>query len=203
VVIKCSNDLCEVLTSNPKYCSRSCGIIQTNKDRAFLPPQSSRKCSGCGNPTRNRTIHFCDDGCRQALDDKLIEARIYARVRKTSKNDQKIYDIWSSGTTQGLEKPDGSLSVMARAILLRVRGAQCSVCGWGEVNPVSGSIPITVDHIDGDALNNAVSNLEILCPNHHSLTPTYGSLNLPSVRQRNGLTPLDREYARFGRVRKQ
>lgn len=36
-------------------------------------------------------------------------------------------------------------------------------------------ITLQVDHVDGDRLNNYLSNLRFLCPNCHSQTPTYGS----------------------------
>lgn len=39
------------------------------------------------------------------------------------------------------------------------------------------SIPLHVDHEDGDPTNNTESNLRALCPNCHSLTSTYGALN--------------------------
>ena len=50
-------------------------------------------------------------------------------------------------------------------------------CGWEEINNISKKSPIELNHIDGNSENNSISNLELLCPNHHSLTPTYRSLN--------------------------
>lgn len=38
-------------------------------------------------------------------------------------------------------------------------------------------IPLELDHIDGDSDNNALSNLRLLCPNCHALTPTYRARN--------------------------
>ena len=35
----------------------------------------------------------------------------------------------------------------------------------------------TVHHIDGNSLNNIESNLQLLCPNSHSLTENFGSRN--------------------------
>lgn len=52
---------------------------------------------------------------------------------------------------------------------------QCSSCGlttWLD-NP----IPLELDHIDGDNTNNELSNLRLLCPNCHALTPTYRGKN--------------------------
>ena len=34
-----------------------------------------------------------------------------------------------------------------------------------------------MEHIDGNSENNNIENLELLCPNCHSLTPTFGALN--------------------------
>ena len=34
-----------------------------------------------------------------------------------------------------------------------------------------------LEHIDGNSENNSLDNLKLLCPNCHSLTPTYKNLN--------------------------
>lgn len=197
---KCLRFECAEYTSNPKYCSRSCAATVNNsaspKKRA-----THRLCSGCNAPTKNRATYFCGDACRQLLDDSRIEERDYGRVRNTPENDATIYSIWESGDLRGLTRSDGTLSAYARNLLLRVRGAKCIVCGWGEINPTSGRVAVTVDHADGDAHNNLSENLRVLCPNHHSLTPTYGALNMRGVRERNGFEPLSRDFARFGRQR--
>jgi len=57
------------------------------------------------------------------------------------------------------------------------RQASCWVCGWAEVHPVTGRIPLHIDHIDGDWSNNQPPNLRLLCPNCHALTASYGALN--------------------------
>jgi len=61
--------------------------------------------------------------------------------------------------------------------LVQTFGEQCMKCGWGERNPTSGKIPIELEHIDGNSNNNSLDNLQLLCPNCHSLTPTYKALN--------------------------
>jgi 5-methylcytosine-specific restriction endonuclease McrA len=40
------------------------------------------------------------------------------------------------------------------------------------------SIPLELDHIDGDRANNVLENLRLLCPNCHALTPTYRGRNI-------------------------
>jgi hypothetical protein len=53
----------------------------------------------------------------------------------------------------------------------------CCKCGWHKINKTSGKIPLEINHIDGDSTNNVESNLELICPNCHSLTSTYRGLN--------------------------
>jgi hypothetical protein len=43
---------------------------------------------------------------------------------------------------------------------------------------------VEVEHIDGDWQNNNPENLILLCPNCHSLTPTYRGLNRGRGRAR-------------------
>lgn len=54
---------------------------------------------------------------------------------------------------------------------------RCARCGWQEVNPYTGNVPLEIEHIDGDFTNNSEENLTLLCPNCHSLTPTYKGAN--------------------------
>ncbi len=56
-------------------------------------------------------------------------------------------------------------------------GEKCSVCGWKKKHPITLRVPLEVDHVDGNADNNVNSNLQLLCPNCHSLTLLYRNLN--------------------------
>lgn len=69
----------------------------------------------------------------------------------------------------------GGISVPSwiRNFLLQESNHKCSKCGWSQINEHTGTIPLEIDHIDGDAHNNLKENLRILCPNCHSLTKTY------------------------------
>jgi predicted HNH restriction endonuclease len=51
------------------------------------------------------------------------------------------------------------------------------------VNPYTGKIPLEIEHIDGNYMNNDENNLDLICPNCHSLTGTYKSLNLGHGRK--------------------
>jgi len=54
--------------------------------------------------------------------------------------------------------------------------ACCELCGWNEVSN-DGRIPVELDHINGDNMDNRLENLRILCPNCHSLQSTHRGLN--------------------------
>ena len=54
---------------------------------------------------------------------------------------------------------------------------ECCKCGWSEINPFTNTIPLEIDHIDGNYKNNSENNLQLLCPNCHSLTSTYRGAN--------------------------
>jgi 5-methylcytosine-specific restriction endonuclease McrA len=60
---------------------------------------------------------------------------------------------------------------------------KCTECGWCKKNPSTGKVPLTIDHIDGNSSNHKRENLKVLCPNCHSLTPTYGALNKGNGRK--------------------
>ena len=58
-----------------------------------------------------------------------------------------------------------------RRFLIRKRGRRCEECGLKEWN--GKKIILEVEHKDGNKHNNNEKNLKLLCPNCHSLTPTW------------------------------
>lgn len=87
----------------------------------------------------------------------------------------KYIEAWKNGERSGAAGEGVSSHV--RRYLIEQRGEKCEICGWAEQHPVTNKVPVQVEHVDGDYTNNSEHNLKLLCPNHHSLTPTYGGLN--------------------------
>lgn len=68
-----------------------------------------------------------------------------------------------------------SYKLKLRLIKEGVFERRCYFCNqeqWLE-NP----IPLELDHIDGNHQNNNLSNLQLICPNCHALTPNYRGKN--------------------------
>jgi 5-methylcytosine-specific restriction endonuclease McrA len=70
-----------------------------------------------------------------------------------------------------------SISRHLRRFLIEKFGNKCVVCGWNKNHPITHTIPLEIDHIDGNSENNLEKNLQLLCPNCHALTPFFKNLN--------------------------
>ena len=136
------------------YCSRLC------KD---LSAKRSASCLNCRNEL-NHKREYCSIRC------------FHIHRNKTR------IENWLEGRWNGAGI-NGELSRTIRQHLLRQTKFKCSKCSWGEINPKSGLSGLTINHKDGNPVNHSHENLEVLCPNCHSLTPNYGALNLGNGRK--------------------
>lgn len=91
------------------------------------------------------------------------------------KTNKKIKN-WLSGEYDGIIGHD-QLSKTIREYLIDQAQNKCEICGWGEINLTTKKVPLEIHHIDGNYRNNAKENLQVLCPNCHSLTSNYKALN--------------------------
>lgn len=116
-----------------------------------------RKCKYCGKPIpKNKKENiFCNVDCASQY-----------------RFDQKI-DKWKNDVRGEIKR----LPRNVRKYLIEKAGYKCEKCGWGEINKTTGVSPLEIHHIDGNSENNRPENLQVLCPNCHSLTPNYKALN--------------------------
>jgi Zn finger protein HypA/HybF involved in hydrogenase expression len=59
---------------------------------------------------------------------------------------------------------------------------KCGCWNCGIVDWMNMPIVLELEHIDGNAYNNSIDNLSLLCPNCHSQTPTYKGKNMGNGR---------------------
>ena len=64
-----------------------------------------------------------------------------------------------------------SSNLKNRLFKYKLKDKKCEVCGLEEWN--GQPLAFELHHIDGNRLNNELSNLQILCPNCHSQTNNY------------------------------
>lgn len=135
-----------------------------------------RYCAYCGKELKSeqRQNTYCSQSCFNL-------ARRQEKINK-----------WLSGDFNGSSE-SGNLSITIRNYLLEKMNYKCELCGWGEVNPTTNKVPLEIHHIDGDYKNNRPENLQVLCPNCHSLTPNFKALN-KSDRQRTQVRKDKKEY---------
>jgi len=114
-------------------------------------------CLNCGKTIKSKR-KFCDAKCQQEY--------IFKEYIKS----------WKDGKVNGLSG-EYNLSKRIRRFLLEKNNYRCEKCGWGEKNIYTNTIPLEIHHMDGDYTNNKEENLQVLCPNCHSLTETHKSHN--------------------------
>lgn len=113
----------------------------------------------------------CITGCGRALKEN---AQLYCSLRCQQRHRRELrYRAFvASGGCHGYV-PYRFL----KQVLIRLIGARCSRCGWAQVHPKTGTVPVETEHLDGNWENNRLENLTLLCPNCHSLTDTYRGMN--------------------------
>lgn len=97
---------------------------------------------------------------------------------------QEYIKRWLNGEETGLSG-EYNISRHVRRYLLEKNQYSCEICGWSEKNKFTNTIPLEIHHIDGDYKNNKESNLQVLCPNCHSLTETFKGHNSNGRKGRN------------------
>lgn len=123
---------------------------------------------------------FCSHKCSAIFSNirriRTLKQVILNNKKESLKKSERILSEWKAGKING-NTPYNEIISYIRKYILEKFNYTCSKCGWCEVNQKSGNIPVQIDHIDGNSLNSGEENLRVLCPNCHSLTPTYGALN--------------------------
>jgi len=202
---------CQKETCNRVFCSSSCSALYNGRKASDIKHQKSKEkydlnkksCSFCGKllEYNDRRKKFCNHSCAASYNNlgvrrhgssrkdcircgKEIKRNANKYCSRTCQHEykyEKYIERWLNKEEDGL-KGKCQMSARIKRWLTEQRGECCEFCGWNEVNPATGKTPIAADHIDGNYKNNRPENLRLLCPNCHSLTPTYGRLNIGNGR---------------------
>lgn len=118
-------------------------------------------CLNCGTLIggKNTKHKYCSNACQQEYEYKLWVEKY--------KQDNSI----------AVNSKWGQMPNQLRRYIFEKFQNKCCLCGWSEINPFTNTIPLEVDHIDGNSDNNSEENLRLICPNCHSLTSTYRGAN--------------------------
>jgi len=145
--LNCYKEFETTIGNEKVFCCHSCAAVFNNKNRIVI-----KYCVCCKKARNNNNKYFCSHECE----------------KKHKKN--IIFEKIENGNLSFGEK-------QYKDYLIHKYGNKCMDCDWNKVNQKTGLVPIQLEHIDGDSDNNKIENLKLLCPNCHSLTPTFGSLN--------------------------
>lgn len=152
-----------------KFCNSVCSGYYNNANYTIQKPHKDYgNCLYCGKPLTHKG-KYCNNSC---MGKYISETKYQMEIQQ-----------WKNGTLKQTWNTIGNVIGSIKRYLLEKYNHKCAKCGWGEVNPYTGRLPLEVHHIDGNWQNNTEDNLIILCPNCHSLTPTYRASNKGKGRQ--------------------
>ncbi len=171
----CKNNFTTKLSSPKKYCSKHCAVVVNNTGRVLSLETRTKIAGG-----KLKEKKFCLR-CNTPLgrQDKYCSSKCHADY-----NYYHFIELWKKG------EKDGGIGINVRSIsgylrryLLEKYDNKCAVCGWNKKHPITGTVPLEIDHVDGNSENNLESNLKLLCPNCHALTPFFKNLNRGKGRE--------------------
>jgi hypothetical protein len=133
-----------------------------------------------------RKVIFCSDcQCEIPKGSKMCKScHIAKRIAKRDFKRKEYRNRWLNGQEKGWQGKTFKTHTEIRRYLFEKYQNKCCKCQWGVEHPITKRVPLEVNHIDGNPANCKESNLELICPNCHSLTPNFRNLNKNSPRQR-------------------
>jgi RNase P subunit RPR2 len=109
------------------------------------------------------------------LENALTRMGIEYSGNKGSKG-RKVGKYKSAEEYMASEQYVSSHRLKVKLLKENIKEHRCEICNITEW--MGKSVPVELDHIDGDRYNNELSNLRILCPNCHAQTDTYSGKNI-------------------------
>lgn len=146
-------------TNRVKFCSQKCNGLYYGSKKI----KERCKCKNCNKEiefNEKRYKKYCNRKCSMEFAEKI-----------------KIAIVMSSDIIPFSQ-------AIIKKYLIKIYGEKCMKCGWNERHTITNKVPIEMNHKDGNSRNHRLDNLELLCPNHHSLTLNYRALNKGNGRHK-------------------
>lgn len=141
------------------FCSRSCAAI-VNNGGVVRNGKPRLPCPNCrGDIGENRK--YCSHSCQFEFSHK------------------EYIQKWIAGEISGNGKAD--ISDHIRQYLIETFGHQCAICRRTEWE--GRTIPLLLDHIDGNAQDSGPKNVRLICGNCNMQLPTFAGRNRGKGRE--------------------
>ncbi len=152
---------------HPKTClQRKLVLSYTQRKNTFCSKSCAAKLNNIGIRRHGSPAGFC--GCGQKL--KANRDKFCSRVCQAHQYLAQIHATGVAPSEYGGKK-----------YLELTSGKKCAICGLEEW--IGRDTPLVLDHIDGHADNNALSNLRLICCNCDAQTLTYKGANRGNGRR--------------------
>ena len=157
----------------------SAQIKKSNEGKYLISP---KKCTHCSTILSydNRHKKFCNSSCSVTYNNlqrgKKIAHCIHCNLILNGRLGKYCSTKCQVDYRYKLKLDSGIHSNgVVKRWLTETYGYKCMCCGITEWN--NKKIVLELEHKDGNSENNDLVNLELLCPNCHSQTPTYKAKN--------------------------
>lgn len=185
-------------------------------------PDLVRTCPVCGKTFKKRTFsRGCEQVCcsracaSKLLSDRFEKAHLTCLncgkefVRKKHYSDQKFCShaccneykkkiVIQEVEERGYFSKQGQEIKREEVVLYisRTSGYKCAICGRSKWN--GKHLTLIVDHIDGNADNNVIENIRLVCPNCDSQSPTWMGRNKFGRKRRREAAAINKTQCDVG-----
>lgn len=157
-----------------RFCSMRCArrfstLLKRKEISIKISKSMKGKLTGIAKARKEGTYIWTEE-IKKSIGDarKRYAEKVYAEYIKNWLNDK---ETGYSGSKKLRVHPS------IKWYLLKVNNNKCEICSWGEINPFTGKLTLQLHHKDGDRTNCKKKNIQLICPNCHSLTKTFGYIS--------------------------
>jgi len=135
------------------FCNHNCSAKFYNAEKGYSKDEVLENCLYCNNPITDKGQHkYCSQKCMGLFH--------WSKIKE---------NLLLSGNDSSCANRVG------KKYLIEINTGKCQICGLSEWN--GKQMPLVLDHIDGNAYNNLLTNLRVICHNCDAQTPTFTGRN--------------------------